>query len=162
MGGAIGGRAGQGADIDAVLRASRVFVAVVAQSMAEVENLITAPQLRVLVLIATRGPQALGAVAADLGVHASSATRACDRLEAAGLVRREEAAGDRRFISLQLTDDGRSLVDQVMSHRRHALQEVIERMNSDERQMLTTALSAFAEAAGEVPGEEMTAALGMG
>ncbi|WP_354263237.1 MarR family transcriptional regulator [Arthrobacter sp. OAP107] len=44
------------------------------------------PQLRVLVLIHTRGPQNPGGVAAELGVHASNATRVCDRLVAAELL----------------------------------------------------------------------------
>lgn len=154
--------ASEESDIDAVLRASRVFVAVVAKSIAEVDDVVTPPQWRVLILVATRGPQTLGAVAADLGVHASSATRTCDRLEAADLVRREEAPKDRRFINLQLTDKGRSLVDRVMSHRRRTLQDVVERMTPDERRLLAGALSAFAEAAGEVSDEVMAAALGLG
>jgi DNA-binding MarR family transcriptional regulator len=149
-------------DLDAVLRASRVFVAVVAQSIAEVEDVVTPPQWRVLVLIATRGPQTLGAVAADLGVHPSNATRTGDRLEAAGLVCREGDPVDRRSLRLRLTGEGRSLVERVMSHRRHALNDVMERMKPDDRRMLETALSAFAEAAGEMPDEAMSAALGLG
>jgi hypothetical protein len=46
----------------------------------------TLPQLRVLVVIASRGPQNLAGVAQGLGVHSSNATRACDKLvEAADL-----------------------------------------------------------------------------
>lgn len=162
VGEAMGTQPGPRSDLDEVLRASRVFVAVVAKSMAEVEELVTGPQWRVLILIATRGPQTPGAVAADLDVHPSSATRTCDRLVAAGLVRREEAPGDRRFVSLQVTAEGRALVDRVMSHRRHALEEVVDRMEPEARRMLAAALSAFAEAAGEVPDEAMTAARGLG
>lgn len=149
-------------DMDAVLRASRVFIGVAARSIAEVEDLVTPPQWRVLILIATRGPQSLGAVAADLGVHPSNATRTVDKLATAGLVQRDDSPHDRRFLRLQLTSDGQSLVDRVMSSRRHALNEVVERMKPKDRRMLETALAAFAEAAGETRDETISAALGLG
>jgi len=41
--------------VDPVMRAARVLLAVVAQSVAEVEDIVTSPQLRVLVLISSRG-----------------------------------------------------------------------------------------------------------
>ena len=97
-----------------------------------------------------------------VGVHPSNATRTGDRLEAAGLVCREGDPVDRRSLRLRLTGKGRSLVERVMSHRRHALNDVVERMKPDDRRMLETALSAFAEAAGEMPDEAMSAALGLG
>ncbi|MFN2535463.1 MAG: hypothetical protein ABR528_09440, partial [Pseudonocardiaceae bacterium] len=61
--------------IEAVVLATRVLVAVTAQSIASVEDQVTLPQFRVLVMIASRGPQNLTAVAQGLGVHASNATR---------------------------------------------------------------------------------------
>lgn len=72
-----------GADADqgnAVMRATRVLVAVTAQSVAELDERVTLPQLRILVVVAIRGPQNLTAVARSLGVHFSNATRACDKL----------------------------------------------------------------------------------
>ena len=51
------------AEIDAVLLATRVLVAVSAQSVANVDDHVTLPQLRVLVMIASRGPRNLGSVA---------------------------------------------------------------------------------------------------
>ena len=54
--------------------ATRVLVAVVAQSVAEVEDTVTVPQLRVLVMLHGHGRLNLGAVAAGLGVHASTAS----------------------------------------------------------------------------------------
>lgn len=146
-------------DTDAVLRASRVFIAVVAKSVADVEDIVTPPQWRVLILIATRGPQSLGAVAADLRVHPSNATRIVDKLQTAGLVVRQGDRNDRRFLRLQLTDEGRSLVERVMSNRRRALNEVVDLMEPGDRRMLEKALAAFAKAAGEVPDEATTAAL---
>lgn len=132
------------------MRAARVFMAVVAQSVAEVEDRVTSPQLRVLVFIDTHGPQNLGAVAADLGVHPSNATRTCERLVAAGLLDRRDNPADRRYLLLALSREGRALVEQLMEHRRTAIAAVLERMPAELRRSMGPALDAFAQAAGEV------------
>lgn len=137
-------------EIDAAMRAARVFLAVIAQSVAEVEHLVTSPQLRVLVFIATHGPQNLGAVAVDLGVHPSNATRTCDRLVTAGLLDRRDNPADRRYLLLALSMQGRALVDTVMEHRRTAIAEVMNRMPATMRRSMGPVLDAFAQAAGEV------------
>src|SRR5690348_8270443 len=95
---------------DAVMRAARVLVGVVARSVAEVEHLVSLPQLRVLVLVASRGQLNLGQVAEALGVHPSNATRTVDRLAVAGLLGRAEDPDDRRYLVLELTDAGHDVV----------------------------------------------------
>lgn len=135
-------------EVEAVMRAADTLLRVVARSVAEVEDVVNTPQLRVLVLIHTRGPQNLGRVAAELGVHASNATRICDRLVAAELLERREDPADRRYVRLELTGKGKSLVDSVLDHRRQAIAEVISRMPSGRRPALAAALEAFAAAAG--------------
>ena len=136
------------------MRAARVFLAVIAQSVAEVEHLVTSPQLRVLVFIATHGPQNLGAVAADLGVHPSNATRTCDRLVSAGFLDRSDNPADRRYLLLALSGPGRALVDRVMGRRRTAIASVMERMPAEFRHIMGSVLDAFAQAAGEVASDE--------
>ncbi len=135
--------------IDAVLRASRALVGIAAGSIAEVEDVVTVPQLRVLVMIDTRGPLNLASVAQDLGVNPSNASRICDRLTRVGLLDRREAAGDRRNISLSLTDEGRQLVRRVNRHRRRAIARALRVMSDDERAAVVAALDVFAAAAGE-------------
>lgn len=137
-----------GREVEAVLGAADVLLRVAARSVAEVEDIVTSPQLRVLVLIHSRGPQNLGGVAAELGVHPSNATRTCDRLVAAGLVERREDLGDRRYIRLQLTPQGQELVGTVLDHRRQAIAAVISRVPAGRRPALAAAMEAFAAAAG--------------
>ncbi len=137
--------------VDAVMAAARVLVAVVARSVAEVEDQVSLPQLRVLVMLATRGPLNLVAVAEALGVHPSNATRAVDRLVVAGFVNRADLPADRRNVSLTLTRQGRALVESVFEHRRAAIEQVVSRMAESKRKALPRALEAFAEAAGEAP-----------
>lgn len=135
--------------IDSVLRASRAFVGIAAASIAAVDGDVTVPQLRVLVMVETKGPLNLAAVAAGLGVNPSNASRTCDRLTRAGLLARRESADDRRNITLSLTDAGRRLVNKMMKHRRTAIIRVLRDMDPDHREQLTTALDQFAAAAGE-------------
>ncbi len=131
------------------MRAARVLLSVVAQSVAEVEDIVTSPQLRVLVLISSRGPQNPGAIAADLDVHPSNATRTCERLVNAGLIERSEDPRDRRYLQLTLSPRGEELVTQVMDHRRAAIAKVVRRLPAATRKNLAEALNAFAEAAGD-------------
>jgi DNA-binding MarR family transcriptional regulator len=137
--------------IDAVMLAARVLVAVSAQSVASVEDRVTLPQLRILVMIASRGPQNLTAVAQGLGVHASNATRACDKLVDAGLIQRSDDPADRRNLVLRLTLSGQHLIQTMTEHRRVAIEKILAEMPPQLRSELTPALLAFAEAAGEIP-----------
>jgi DNA-binding MarR family transcriptional regulator len=140
--------------IDAVLVASRALVAVAAQSVASVENWVTLPQLRVLVMIASGGPQNLASVAEGLGVHASNGTRMCDKLVSAGLLHRSEDPIDRRNVVLQLTASGQHLVDSMTEHRRTAMANILAKMPAQLRNDLVPALLAFAKSAGEIPPSE--------
>lgn len=139
---------GADAQIDAVLRAANVLLRVVAQSVVEVEDIVTSPQLRVLVMIASRGPQNLGAVAMELGVHPSNATRTCDRLVNAGLIARRDDPADRRYVELSLTPEGASLVNTVLEHRRNAVAAVMGRMTNELRGATALGMDAFAAADG--------------
>jgi DNA-binding MarR family transcriptional regulator len=143
--------------IDAVLRASRALVGIAAASIAEVDDSVTVPQLRVLVMVDTRGPLNLAAVAAGLGVNPSNASRICDRLTRAGLLDRQESPDDRRNITLSLTAAGRRLVTKVTRHRRTAITRVLRGMAPDDRNLLATALDRFAAAAGEPLAHEAVA-----
>jgi DNA-binding MarR family transcriptional regulator len=138
-------------EVDAVMAATRVLVALSARSVAGLDGQITLPQFRVLVMVASTGPVNLGAVARALGVHPSNATRACDRLVGAGLLDRRDDPGDRRNLTLDLTAAGRALVRRVMDDRRAAIAEILARMPDEQRRALAPVLESFAAAGGEVP-----------
>ena len=99
-------------------------------------------------MIASRGPQNLGAVATELGVHPSNATRTCDRLVSAGLIARRDDPADRRYVMLSLTPDGASLVNTVLEHRRNAVAAVMGRMTNELRGATALGMDAFAAADG--------------
>lgn len=145
--------------VDEVLRASRAIVGIVAASLAGIEEVVTVPQLRVLVMVHTRGPLNLGAVAAGLAVNPSNASRTCDRLIHAGLLDRRESAVDRRNITLTLTPAGQRLVDKVIKRRREEIERVLRTMPPGERSAVGAAMAAFASAAGEPEDEARVLAL---
>ncbi len=140
---------GRGSDAQAVLFASRALVAVAAKSLAQVEQVITVPQWRVLVVVAREGQLALHELAAALGVHPSTGTRMCDQLVAKGMLSRHDHPVDRRFLVLQLTSAGQELVDRVNHDRQREIETILDRLPAPARQRLVEALGDFAAAAGE-------------
>ena len=104
-------------------------------------------QLRVLSIIAGNRHTNMSRLAEALDVVPSSASRLCDRLEAAGLLRRVPDPRDRREVRLMLTPSARRLLDQIRERRRAALAEVLDRMPSAAREELLRSLKSFAEAA---------------
>lgn len=133
------------------MAAARVLVAVSAQSVAGVDDVVTLPQLRALVMIASRRAMNLGAVAQGLGVHPSNATRLVERLVVAGLVDRRDDPADRRNLVLELSAAGYDLVNRVMDDRRVAIGRILDRMPAASRRELVSVLRSFADAGGETP-----------
>lgn len=140
--------------VDAVMRASRALIGIAAASIATVDSVVTVPQLRVLMMLSTRGPLNLLAVAEALEVNPSNASRTCDRLLKAGLLDRRRDSADRRHLNLTLTPEGHALVDRVTSHRRTAVGKVLRKMSPAEREQLADVLDRFADVAGEPADDE--------
>lgn len=135
--------------IDAAMLAVQALVAIAAQSVGAVEDRATLPQLRVLVLLSSRGPMNLNALAEAMGVHPSNATRACDRLVAAGLLQRRESPVDRRNLILELTDEGTDLIAALARSRRASVRAVLAKLPEPRRRAVVAALRSFGLAAGE-------------
>lgn len=133
----------------ALLRASRVLVAVAARSLTEVEDHVTVTQFRTLVVLSSRGGTTLRALADALDVNASTAQRMVEKLVTAGLVSRRTGATDRRSISIELTDEGRQIVQRVTERRRREIARVVRRMPPESRAAFVAAVDAFGDAAEE-------------
>ena len=85
---------------------------------------VTPSQLRVLKLVARTNARRIGDVADFLAVSNAAASKAVDRLVRRGLVRRAEAAADRRAVELSLTSEGRTLLAQYEAATTQVLKEV--------------------------------------
>ncbi|GGX41573.1 MarR family winged helix-turn-helix transcriptional regulator [Streptomyces fructofermentans] len=135
----------------AVLTASRLLVAVSARSLAVVEERVTLPQFRMLVVLSMHGATKLVTLAEQLQVAPSTAMRMLDRLIAAGLADRRTNPDSRRETVLQLTEEGRRAVADVMARRRAEISVIVERLSPEQRVSLIEALNAFSEAGAEAP-----------
>ncbi|WP_084962869.1 MarR family winged helix-turn-helix transcriptional regulator [Thermoactinospora rubra] len=137
----------------AVLTGSRVLVAIAARSLAAVEERVTLPQFRMLVVLSGHGETKLVTMAELLDVNSSTAMRMADRLAAAGLIVREVNPDNRRETLMRLTPEGRRLVDEVTARRRAEIDSIVSRMAPEHRRALVEAMAAFNEAAGEPPAD---------
>lgn len=146
--------------VDAVMWASRALVGIAAASVAEVEDRVSIPHLRILVLVGTRGPLSLAVIADELAVDPSNASRAVDKLIKAGLLDRRDAPDDRRRLALTLTQAGADLVQTVTDHRRDAIASVLKRLTAAQRDDLAAAFDTFAVAAGEPTTDDALTLLG--
>jgi DNA-binding MarR family transcriptional regulator len=114
-----------------------------------VDDTITIPQFRTLVILSNRGPVNLATLATSLGVQPSATGRMVDRLVSAGLIDRLPHPTSRRELLASLTKRGREVVSKVTANRRSEIARIVEKMPAAERQGLVRALTAFTAAGGE-------------
>ena len=139
--------------VESVLTASRALVAVAARSLTAAPLDVTLPQYRVLVVLESRGPQSVSALAADLGTAPSSLTRMCDRLVRKGLVERSHSPGDRRQVLISVAPAGAEVVNAVTAVRRKEIARLLAAIPERKRRLVADALVELAVAGGEQPGE---------
>ncbi|MBF0663504.1 MULTISPECIES: MarR family winged helix-turn-helix transcriptional regulator [unclassified Rhodococcus (in: high G+C Gram-positive bacteria)] len=81
----------------------------------------------------TDTPIRLGVVAKALRIAPRSATEVVDRLESRGLTERLPDPADRRAVCVQLTDNGRTVLDELDAARDTDAAEVFARLDPSER-----------------------------
>lgn len=122
------GAAGAGAaDTDAFWQAWDQFFAALrgARGRAHHEQPgLTNSQFRLLSAVADSPDGRCGGLAGQVGASSPTVTRMLSGLEAAGLVARERASGDRRGVCVRLTPEGRRVLEakrEVVSRKRQVL-----------------------------------------
>ena len=132
------------AEVEAAAEALVGIWAHVAESL---DVRVSPTQLRALTAVGRYGELNLSQLAEALGALPSSASRLCDRLEAAGLLTRDTGRASRRAVSLRLTPEGEALLEQARTSRQEQIAEVLDAMNTDDRADLAQGLAAFQRAA---------------
>ncbi|MGY0070311.1 MarR family transcriptional regulator [Streptomyces sp. QTS137] len=110
---------------------------------------LSAAQTRVMFIIEREpgiNPSTLGR---RLSAAAPSVTRLCDRLQAAGFLRRTPRPQDRRELQLELTDTGIAHLHGIRQRREQALRQAMSRMTPDAQHALATGLGALCDAVGD-------------
>ncbi|MER7243496.1 MarR family transcriptional regulator [Kribbella sp. NPDC000426] len=87
----------------------------------------------------------LSELAAQLGIVPRSATSVVDDLEAAGLVERQPDPHDRRATLVDLTPDGRQILNTLREKRRDVMHTQLARLTPTEQQTLAHLLHRLAE-----------------
>jgi len=87
----------------------------------------------------------LSELAAQLGIVPRSATSVVDDLEAAGLVERQPDPHDRRATLVDLTPDGRQILNTLREKRRDVMVSQLSRLTDTEQQTLAHLLHRLAE-----------------
>jgi DNA-binding MarR family transcriptional regulator len=137
---------------DAVLLASRALVAVASRSIAAIDDTVTLPQFRALVVLDGNGGRCkVGDLAHELRIQPSTATRLCDRLVRRRLVSRLADPANRREVFISLTVAGRRLVHDVTERRRDEIASIMSRVPAAQRATIVEALTVFRDAAGDDP-----------
>lgn len=135
--------------VDAILAAMHLLVGIALASVDGVEDL-TLPQYRALVVVDAQPRLSLRDLAAEAGVHPSTATRLVDRLVSKRLVARRQSTDDRRVVELSLTPRGRAVVEAVAAARRQAVSRVLDQLPGEVVGRLAEDLATFVRAGGVV------------
>jgi DNA-binding MarR family transcriptional regulator len=106
-------------------------------------------QLRALRVLESEPGLNLTTLAETMDIGPPTASRLCDRLEAAGLLERLLHPHRRREVQLVLTGRGRQILNEVATRRSQALAVVLAAMEPGERAALGGGLRAFLTAQGD-------------
>ncbi|MGW6824252.1 MarR family winged helix-turn-helix transcriptional regulator [Streptomyces sp. NPDC055005] len=104
---------------------------------------VSATQLRLMFLVDRRPGLRMRDLGRLLGAAGPSVTRLCDRLEAAGFLRRHSCPDDGREINLLLTPAGHRHLAHIREKREQMLGQALDAMPADGRHALASGLAAL-------------------
>lgn len=141
--------------VESTVLASRALLGMVARSVSSALELVTLPQFRVMVVLANESPLRVTTLAQRMGAVQSTFSRTLDRMVAGGWLVRAENPDNRREVLVQLSDQGRRLVDDVTERRRAEIRAALEGVTPEVRTSIGVALAAFSDAAGEPAADDL-------
>ncbi|GGZ00419.1 MarR family winged helix-turn-helix transcriptional regulator [Streptomyces poonensis] len=112
----------------------------------DVSPRLPARQIRALRIVRRRPELNLTALAEHLEIGLPTASRMCDRLEAAGLLRRTVQPVDRREVQLVVTPHGARFLSEVTDRLSAYLTGALESLSPAQRRALEDILRGFHEA----------------
>ena len=115
---------------------------------------LTMPQLKVVLLLFTNGPERMSTIASALGVSLATATGVVDRLVEKDMVTREGDPNDRRIVLIRLSGKGEKLITGLWQLARVNTEALLKALDQRKLQLLNDALRALLEA-GEVVKREL-------
>jgi DNA-binding MarR family transcriptional regulator len=99
---------------------------------------LSVAEWRVLVHLQRGGPVSVGAIRDRVNLEKSRVSRAVDRLEAAGLVRKAPGEGDGRLVAISLTAEGRAALADILPAATALERRLLDALRPEERAVLAT------------------------
>lgn len=140
-------------DTDPAALAARFRLAmtpIVRQLRTQVEGEMTPSLMSALATVAREGPITLGDLAAAEKVSPPMATKLANRLEELGLARRVASLQDGRVCHLELTADGRRLLDRSHTRRNAWLAKRLAALPAGDREAVAAAVPVLERLAAEI------------
>ena len=109
---------------------------------------LSTPQYAILFHASVEGVP-LSTICQHMLADNSNLTRMVDRLEARGLVRRAPDAHDRRVTLVQLTDEGKALIDELYPRHRSYVEARMGVLSPDQLSALSAAMQTLYESLSE-------------
>jgi len=128
-------------------RCHRAVSALVERSVAELGLCLS--DFMVLEALLHKGPLTISAIQAKVLLASGSMTAAVDRLEKRGLVVRKTTVADRRARLLELTAEGRQLIDRAFKEHAADLERVMAALDTAEKDELYVCLKKLGQFAAE-------------
>ena len=110
---------------------------------------LTYAQSQVLYYVGDHPECHMGDVAKAFGVTLPAVTHIVDRLEQKQFLLRADHPGDRRVYILELTRQGKALVQELRTLQKRSVEQVLARMSADDRGKVIKGLEALVDAATE-------------
>ena len=128
---------------------ARALVGITLKSLSALDGAVSVSQFRLLLTLDGLGRVPSSTLAEALGMGASSVTRLVDRLQAAALVERGSVEHSRSIVTVEVTSRGRDLVTAVLDRRHALLEDVLDRMEPQQREQARQMATLFADLAGD-------------
>ena len=107
---------------------------------------LTIAQAKTLALLERQGPSRMGIIAGHLETGLSAATTLVDRLVEKDLVQRVSDPSDRRVVICELTDIGRSAMEEFLSVARERVLLVADMLDRDQLEAVVEGLELLQQA----------------
>ena len=110
-------------------------------------------QLGVLFQLAHSGVGRVSDIARNLGITPAAVSQMLDVLVKQGLITRKEASKDRRMKQIELTDNGKEMIQEIMKAKERRFNFLAENMNPGERKLIADGLKILIEKMGHAEQE---------
>jgi DNA-binding MarR family transcriptional regulator len=102
---------------------------------------VSVPQLNCLLILYENGPLPPSQIARQILVKSSTVTGIIDRLEQKGLVERKRSSPDRRVITIELTEAGRTLAEDAPPPIQQKIMDGLKNLSNLELRKISASLN---------------------